>query len=184
MTVPDAITHEVIYPQPIEKVWAALTDADQLAAWLMDTDFVPRQGQTFTFFEHEPWPDGQFIDVQCRVVACDPPRRLAYTWASPPKLGETLVEWELETVPQGTKVRLTHSGFARHGDAGREAFDILENGWGGLLREELAEFLRSGARAARPTSTRAERAAGAAGGGHIALIRTASAPCDSPDWTW
>jgi uncharacterized protein YndB with AHSA1/START domain len=155
MTLRDRITHEVIYPQPIEQVWAALTEADQLAAWLMDNDFVLCEGQAFTFFEHEPWPDGQFIDVKCRVVACDPPHRLAYTWASPPKLGETLVEWELEPLPQGTRVRLTHSGFARHGEAGREAFDILENGWGGLLREELAEFLRSGTPAERPAVTRA-----------------------------
>lgn len=144
MRDPDVISHEIFYPQPRERVWSALTEQSQLRTWLMDNDFEARAGRRFTFFEHEPWPDGDFVDVQCEVVECRPPERLSYSWASPPKLGTTLVTWQLDEVSGGTRVRLTHSGFAAHGDAGRAARELLGDGWGGLLREELAEYLRSG----------------------------------------
>jgi uncharacterized protein YndB with AHSA1/START domain len=145
----DVISHEIVYPQPRKRVWEALTEPAQLSAWLMDTDFEARPGRKFTFFEHEPWPDGDFVDVQCEVVECDPPKRLAYTWTSPTKMGTTLVTWDPYEVAGGTRVCLTHSGFAAHGDAGQMVRALLDGGWGGLLREELAAYLLSGSPARR-----------------------------------
>lgn len=145
----DQIDHEIIYPYRIDQVWEALTDSEQLSAWLMETDFSPVIGHRFTFFDHEPWPDGKIYDIIGEIVACDPPHRLAYTWSSPPKHGVTLVEWELEEVVQGTRVRLRHSGFAEHGDDGRAAYDLLRDGWGGLLNDELAGHLEAMSRAIR-----------------------------------
>jgi uncharacterized protein YndB with AHSA1/START domain len=39
----------VVYPHPIDQVWAALTSSAALAAWLMPNDFQPEVGHTFTF---------------------------------------------------------------------------------------------------------------------------------------
>jgi uncharacterized protein YndB with AHSA1/START domain len=39
----------VVYPHPIDQVWAALTSSAALAAWLMPNDFQPEVGRTFTF---------------------------------------------------------------------------------------------------------------------------------------
>ena len=139
----DRISHEIVYPHGIDLVWEALTDPEQLAAWLMDNDFVPQPGHRFTFYDHEPWPDGKIYNIDCDVISCDPPRQLSYSWSSPPKHGRTIVTWNLEPVEAGTLVRLTHSGFAQHGARGREAFDLLNNGWGGLLADELARWLAS-----------------------------------------
>ena len=139
----DVIAHEIVYPYRIDAVWDALTDQEQLAAWLMENDFTDGVGSRFSFYDHEPWADGTTYDIVCEVLIFDPPHRLAYSWESPPKLGRTLVEWELIEVPTGTRVQLTHSGFAKYGDAGREAVDMLGEGWGGLLRQELAEHLKN-----------------------------------------
>ncbi len=152
MTERDAIVHEMVYPHPIELVWEAITQPEQIASWLMTSNFNAEVGHHFTFFDHEPWPDGQILDIHCEVIACQPPHRLSYTWASPPKLGKTLVSWQLEEIDGGTRVCLTHSGFARHGKAGSEAVDVLEQGWGGLLREELWEHLQARALARNPES--------------------------------
>ena len=38
----------VVYRHPIERVWAALTSSEALAAWLMPNDFVPEVGHRFT----------------------------------------------------------------------------------------------------------------------------------------
>ncbi len=142
MAQPDRIAHEVVYPFGIDAVWEALTDSEQLAAWLMENDFSPGIGRRFTFFDHEPWPDDdQVYDIDCEIIAFEPPRRLAYSWSCPPKHGPTVVEWELTATDNGTRVRLSHHGFAQHGDAGRAAFNLLRDGWGGLLAEELPGHL-------------------------------------------
>src|SRR5207244_262877 len=45
----DSIVIDMFYPQSVGQVWAALTSADALAAWLMPNDFEPRVGHRFTF---------------------------------------------------------------------------------------------------------------------------------------
>jgi len=44
---PRAIDHEAVYPHSPERVWRALVDADELAEWLMPTDFAPELGRRF-----------------------------------------------------------------------------------------------------------------------------------------
>jgi Activator of Hsp90 ATPase homolog 1-like protein len=39
----------VTYRHPIDRVWAALTSSEALAAWLMPNDFQPVPGHRFTF---------------------------------------------------------------------------------------------------------------------------------------
>jgi uncharacterized protein YndB with AHSA1/START domain len=43
------VIHEARYPHPPERVWQALTDRAELAAWLMPNDFSPREGARFRF---------------------------------------------------------------------------------------------------------------------------------------
>lgn len=137
----DAIVHEVFYEHPIERVWQALTDRHALSAWLMETDFEPELGRAFQFRDHNlDVPDNTGV-ISCRVVEIEPPRRLAYTWASPPKLQSTLVTWSLDPEPPGTRVLLVHSGFAAAGGSSPAIRDYLEWGWGGLLAEELPALL-------------------------------------------
>ncbi|MGH7001873.1 MAG: SRPBCC family protein, partial [Stellaceae bacterium] len=64
------------YPRPIEKVWAALTDSEALADWLMANDFEPRVGRRFTFHS-DPIP-GWRGRVDCEVVALEPPSRMVW----------------------------------------------------------------------------------------------------------
>lgn len=152
MTVPptrDAIIHEVFYGHPIERVWQALTDRRELADWLMENDFEPELGRSFSFRDHNLDEIDSTGTIDCCVVELDPPRRLAYTWESPPKLHRTLVSWSLDPTPGGTRVQLVHSGFAAGGEAGLTIRDYLEWGWGGLLTEELVELLNETRNASR-----------------------------------
>lgn len=61
----------------------------------------------------------------------DPPHRLVYTWdweEEDQRMGETLVTVEFVEVPEGTQVRLTHSGFP-----GQESTDGHGQGWASCL---------------------------------------------------
>lgn len=136
----DAIVLDRTYPHTVAKVWAALTDPAALARWLMPNDFAPRLGHRFTFIV--PPADRDWSGaVACEVVALDPPRHLAFTWASEPLLPETLVTWTLDAIPGGTRVRLAHTGFAAGDGRGLRVRDILAGGWPGLLDENLRAWL-------------------------------------------
>lgn len=65
------------WPDPVEDVWAALTEPDRLARWLGTYEGERAVGATGTFtMTQEAEPVGE----QMTIVVCDPPRRLAVEW--------------------------------------------------------------------------------------------------------
>ena len=66
------------YPDPIERVWAALTDPDELAAWYGTWRVDPASG-TVELASIEG--GGEFKPVE--IAECDPPRRVAVVLATP-----------------------------------------------------------------------------------------------------
>lgn len=124
-----------IIPFPREMVWEALTDADQLSAWLMPNDFRPVAGHAFTF-RTKPAPGFDGI-VHATVEAIEPPSRLAITW----KGGgiDTLVTFELEEAGGRTRLRLRHEGF--RGFSNLVPRLILGSGWKSLVGRKLPDFL-------------------------------------------
>lgn len=76
------VTREVVVEAPVEEVWDALTDPDQLEEW-------------FT-------ADGE--ERVLVVEEVETRRRVAYTW------GEGEVAIELEEVERGTRVVVTETG--------------------------------------------------------------------------
>ncbi|GJM23308.1 MAG: hypothetical protein DHS20C15_32230 [Planctomycetota bacterium] len=96
------------YPHPPEKVWRALTDCELLSRWLMETDFEPVVGHRFTL-RTDPAPGFDGI-VRGEVRAVDEPRRIEFSWVGGPI--DTVVTWELEAIPGGTRLVVTQRGFA------------------------------------------------------------------------
>src|SRR5579864_447720 len=114
---------EAVYPFTPEQVWKALTDSDALADWLMPNDFQPRLGHKFQL-RMKPAPNFSGL-VECEVVELDPPHRLAYSWRAGDQ--NTKVSFDLEAVPEGTRVVLEHTGFAA--DGGMMVSSVLNSGW-------------------------------------------------------
>lgn len=118
-----AIRRDLSFPQPPDAVWRALTDSEQLAAWMYPNDFEPRVGHRFTF-RVPPSPRLEHgLTVHCEVIECDPPRKLAFTWVVGDVL-DTRVSYRLEPDGDGTRVRFEHSGFEQDG-----ARDGAAYGW-------------------------------------------------------
>ena len=113
------VEHEVVYPHPPERVWRALTDAGELAVWLMPTTFVPEVGRHFTF-DARP----TFETIHGEVLEVDPPRLLRCRWSGP--FGDTEVSFELSAEGTGTRVRLRHRGWTAANAEHRGGFD---SGW-------------------------------------------------------
>jgi uncharacterized protein YndB with AHSA1/START domain len=112
LEVPDAIEREVILPAPPARVWAALTQADQLAAWFgTHATIDPRPGGEVVFtWDGSTGPIGSSRGV---IEAIEPPSRFAFRWQSTVDAAPmTRVEFTLDAHPEGTRLRVVESGFA------------------------------------------------------------------------
>ena len=112
------------YPHPIERVWAALTSAEALAAWLMPNDFAAEAEREFTF-RTRPRPGFDGI-VRCRVLELEPPTRMVWSWAGG-KIDTTVTFTLSEDTPGHTTLRMRQLGF--QGLAAQLTRRILESGW-------------------------------------------------------
>jgi uncharacterized protein YndB with AHSA1/START domain len=126
---------ERTYPHPIERVWAAVTDSEAIAAWLMSNDFKPEVGHRFQF-RSKPQPGWNGI-VDCEVLTCDPPREVSYRWVGGPL--DTVLRITLAPADGGTHLRLEHNGF--RGLAAVMVSKMMGSGWGGMLEKRLPAVL-------------------------------------------
>ena len=112
MEVQDSIERELILPVPPARVWAALTQADQLGAWFgthASIDLRPGGEVVFT------WDDSSGGGGTSRGVieTVEPTRRFAFRWqANPGEPPMTRVEFTLEPHVEGTRLFVVESGFA------------------------------------------------------------------------
>ena len=106
------------------KVWAYLTEPDQLAKWFHKPQTPLVEGD-YEMFGTE---SGDRL-MWGRVLVAEPFTRLEYTFTIRPMGDATsTVCWQLTEVPGGTQLSLRHEGLPQ----GAEAFDLtlaLDNGW-------------------------------------------------------
>lgn len=88
----------------------------------------PRVGGRF----FERFVDGDELQVGS-VVACEPPRRITFTWSTADWEGETEVEVTFTPEQEGTRVELEHRGFDRLGPVGADVAAKFRGGWPGVL---------------------------------------------------
>lgn len=147
-TFSDTITREMILAFPIERVWTAITDPAEVRQWFGDqSDYEVREGGEGV---HQ-WGDNAH---RMRIVALDPPHRYVYRWVVEQydnletpfdEMQTTQVEYLLESIPEGTRLSLTESGFASHPAEKREQnFADNSGGWTSELAK-LPEYLERAA---------------------------------------
>lgn len=131
-----AIVVERLIPHPPERVWRALTNAQLIAEWLMQNDFLCQEGHRFTF-RATPLPGWSGV-TNCVVLAIEPMRRLVYSWGDGTESDSglrTLVTWTLTPEGAGSRVRMEQSGFRPQDEAGYRG---MGGGWPRIL-ERLQE---------------------------------------------
>ena len=146
----DRIEKRIELKAPVARVWRALTDHREFGEWFrvkIDGPFVPgevsRGNITYPGYEHLQW--------EAVVKAMEPERLFSFTWhpyAVDPKMDyskepQTLVEFRLEKTAEGTRLKVTESGFDKI-PAGRrpEAFRMNEGGWAEQMKN-IERYLAS-----------------------------------------
>jgi uncharacterized protein YndB with AHSA1/START domain len=142
----DRIERDTFIKAPVERVWAIITEAEHVNNWFSPGSpaRIDLRPGGIMRLDH-----GEFGVFPTLIVTVDPPRHLAYRWASAypgepaTEQNSTLVEFFLEPESDGTRLRVTESGFAgltippaRQDIAGYESH---AKGWTGVVRE-LQEY--------------------------------------------
>jgi uncharacterized protein YndB with AHSA1/START domain len=142
----DQIQKQVVLRAPLDRVWRAITDAEQFGRWFgvrFDGPFVAGQPVAATITpttvdeevakRQEPHAG---VTTTWEIVAIEPQRRFAYRWqpcAGDPDVDDeptTLVEFTLAETPEGVLLTITESGFDAIPAARRaSAFEANSEGW-------------------------------------------------------
>ncbi len=95
-----SVRREVVFPEPRESVWRALTEAELLEEWFAnEVELDVRPGGSGVF----RWGDGSVREATVEEV--EPERRLGFRWRDAESdEPETLVELTLEDDPEGTRL--------------------------------------------------------------------------------
>jgi uncharacterized protein YndB with AHSA1/START domain len=118
----DAVIATVDIDAPPDVVWAALTDGAQLAAWWGSDDMYRTHDWTVELRPGGRWralataaAGGPAMEVGGEFLEVTPPSRLAMTWnPSWEPVKNTRILYELSPQGDGTRLLLTHTGFAGH----------------------------------------------------------------------
>lgn len=144
----DRIEKQALLRAPLDRVWRAITDAEEFGRWFgvrFDGPFV--EGKPVTATITPTTVDEEVAKRQqphagtrstWQIVAIEPPRRFAYRWhpfAVDPDADydhepTTLVEFTLAERPDGVLLTITESGFEAIPQARRgPAFEANGEGW-------------------------------------------------------
>ena len=140
--MPNPVVVERTYNAPVEKVWSALTDNDQMKSWYFDiAEFKPEPGFEFQFTGGDP--NGvQYLHL-CKVIDVVPNKKLSYTWRYDGFEGKSLVIFDLTAEGSKTKVKVSHFGLETFPAATTPAFDKknFEMGWTEIIGKSLKEYV-------------------------------------------
>ena len=119
------------WPDPIDDVWAALTEPERLARWIGRYEGPRGAGATgsFVMTQEEGDQSGQGMTI----IECEPPRRLVVEW-EPTDYGHRRVELDLWAEGDRTVLR-----FVQHFPAGTDVTDMAM-GWHWYLDKLSAEL--------------------------------------------
>lgn len=142
MAFPDHIERTMELDHPPTKVWAAITTAEGLGSWFghdATIDLRPGGSARMT------WQHG--FEADLRIERVEEPTVFGFTWQvyGMPKNDprRTYVEFTLEPVGAGTRLRVVETGFAQLPEDGyRTGYDAHVEGWA-LELGELRDYLRA-----------------------------------------
>jgi uncharacterized protein YndB with AHSA1/START domain len=136
------IVVENTYHAPIERVWKAITDIEQMKQWFVQglREFKPKVGfvSRFEFECH-----GKQLIYVWKVTEATPPHKISYEWAFEGYEGNSLVTFELLEKGETTHIKLTHTGLETfRAELHQELpVSLYINGWGTYIGELLKDFV-------------------------------------------
>ncbi len=134
------LVFERVYNSPIDKVWRAITDKDEMKEWYFDlSEFKAEVGFEFEFSGGAE--DGIQYLHKCVITEVVPLSKLSYSWRYEGYQGNTTVSFELFQHGDDTKLRLTHVGLETLPAIDDFARVNFIGGWNEFINIRLKEYL-------------------------------------------
>jgi uncharacterized protein YndB with AHSA1/START domain len=124
---------------PVERVWEAITDKEQMKQWYFDiAEFELRIGFEFEFTGNGP--EGECYVHRCKITEVVPKKKLQHSWRYEGFEGNSFVTWELFAEGDQTRVKLTHEGLETFPALPQFARTNFEGGWTYLVGTSIKNF--------------------------------------------
>ncbi len=130
------------YGQPPERVWAAITDANEMRRWFFHEieTFEPTVGFESKFTVSNEL--GDYLHLWT-IIEASPNERIVYDWRYEGREGAAKVTWLLTATDGGTQLELTHAGHETFPqDDPAFTRESCEGGWRYFLSERLKAYLQ------------------------------------------
>ena len=125
---------------PIQKVWKAITDKNEMKQWYFDlAEFKAEAGFEFQFLAGSE--EKKYLHL-CKITEVVVGKKLSYSWRYDGYEGNSYVTFELFEEGNNTRVKLTHTGLETfpkdNPDFAEESFAA---GWTYIIGTSLKEFV-------------------------------------------
>ncbi|HCO67355.1 MAG TPA: SRPBCC domain-containing protein [Dysgonomonas sp.] len=127
---------------PIDKVWKAITFAEELEHWFFEIDeFELKQGFVFTFYEGGE--EEKYLHI-CRILEIMTLAKLSYSWKYQDIDGNSTVSFYLNKQDEKTLLKLVHEGINSFRNEKPDfTKEYFEKKWNNLINYSLKEFIEN-----------------------------------------
>ena len=130
---------ESTYNAPVDVVWQAITDREQMKQWYFDIEsFKPEVGFEFTFKGEN---EGRVYIHLCKITEVIPGRKLKHSWRYQDYEGISYVTFELFPEEDKTRIKLTHEGLESFPALPDFARNNFKEGWTMIIGTLLKDFV-------------------------------------------
>lgn len=132
---------EETYNKPIQKVWEAITEPEQMRKWFFDNipDFKPVVGFETEF---DVSSGERVFPHQWKVTKVEPGRLIEYNWKYGGYEGDAYVTFELTKEGSSTRLMLTNTVVEDfQEDIPEFKRESCIGGWNYFIKERLKEYL-------------------------------------------
>jgi uncharacterized protein YndB with AHSA1/START domain len=136
----EPIVIERTYNAPVERVWKAITDKDQMKEWYFDiAEFKAEKGFEFSFYGGDAKGE-QYLHL-CKIMEVIPNKKLKHSWRYDGYEGDSFVTFELFDEGDKTKVKLTHEGLETFPAVPAFAKENFVQGWTQIIGTSLKDYV-------------------------------------------
>lgn len=127
---------------PVEKVWKAITNKDDMKNWYFDlAEFKPEVGFQFQFYGGTE--EKQWLHI-CKITEVIPGKKLTHSWRYDGYEGISFVTFELFENGNQTRLRLTHEGIETFSSKEPEfAKENFVAGWTHIIGTSLKNYMET-----------------------------------------
>jgi uncharacterized protein YndB with AHSA1/START domain len=136
------IERSVVVAAPQERVWKAITTPEHISKWFIRMEFDRLEVGQRVRYSWDPYPGMNATEAWGEITIVEPIERFGYNGQiEPPRPELTETVFVLKTVPEGTRITVTETGFEALPDGLRQKRYADNGGGWDVTLDQLAAYL-------------------------------------------